>query len=73
MVRFEINNDPIRIAYGHDELTGFFLSVCDDRLKWNVDAGKEVNEVSEKVGIKDGGGSYFDLHTGPSGFGFKVL
>jgi len=53
-------------------VTGFFLSVYDARLKWNADASKEVNDVTEKVGVCDGGGSYFDLHTGHGGFGFKV-
>jgi hypothetical protein len=72
MVRYEIDNYPIKICYGHDQVTGFFLSVYDARLKWNADASKEVNDVTEKVGVRDGGGSYFDLHTGHGGFGFKV-
>jgi hypothetical protein len=31
-----------------------------------------VNHVTESIGVGDGGGSYFDLHTGAHGFGIKV-
>lgn len=60
------------MAYGYSELSGVFLSVFDKRLMYDENATKEVNAVSEAIGVKDGGGSYFDLHTGLAGFGFKV-
>jgi hypothetical protein len=78
MVRYEINTGaPIRIAYGHDDIRGFFLSVSDDRIKEQEDATEEVNRVTQKVGVAegvvgDGEGIYFELHTGIMGIGFKV-
>jgi hypothetical protein len=76
MTRYEIKDDdsPISVAYGSDEMatTGTFLAVTDTRLEWDENASDEVNAVTEKIGIKDGGGSYFDLHTGNIGFGLKV-
>eukprot|EP00923_Selenidium_pygospionis_P009903 GHVN01017085.1.p1 GENE.GHVN01017085.1~~GHVN01017085.1.p1 ORF type:complete len:319 (+),score=31.93 GHVN01017085.1:254-1210(+) len=72
MPRFEIPGDPIHVTYGHDELAGVFLSVFDERISWSETATKEVNDVTHKVGLGDGGGSYFDLHTGTMGFGVKV-
>ena len=75
MPRFEIKGSPISIAYGFDDILikcDYFLSVFDERLKWDEAASEEVNKITEMVGVKDGGGSYFDLHTGQIGFGFKV-
>jgi hypothetical protein len=73
MTRFEFENGPhIKIAYGSDHVIGVFLSVSDDRLEYDDKASDEVNGITEKVGVKDGGGSYFDLHTGQNGFGFRV-
>jgi MYND finger len=73
MPRFEIDNDPIHIAYGYDfPVPGVFLAVTDKRLKYNANASKSVNAVTEQIGVKDGGGSYFNLHTGVDGFGMKV-
>jgi hypothetical protein len=72
MPRFTIEGSPISIAYGYDFSCGIFLSVYDRRLMYNEKASCEVNEVAESIGVKDGGGSYFDLHTGPTGFGMKV-
>ena len=31
-----------------------------------------MNRVTESIGVCDGGGSYFDLHTGSNGFGINV-
>ena len=53
-------------------MTGIFLSVSDSRLEDDENASPEVNDVTLKVGVGDGGGSYFDLHTGTHGFGQKV-
>jgi hypothetical protein len=73
MVRFEIeDNTPIRVAYGHDEFTGFFISVYDARLKWDPNNDEALNGLLESLYIGDGGGSYFDAHTGPGGFGKKI-
>ena len=71
-MRREIPGDPISIAYGYDELTGVFLAVVDRRLKFDCESSDEVNTVTESIGVRDGGGSYFDLHTGQVGFGQKV-
>ena len=72
--RYEIKSSPISIAYGYDEMctSGMFLSVFDERLEWSEQASREVNAVTEQLGVGDGGGSYFDLHTGQTGFGQKV-
>ena len=51
---------------------GVFLSVYDERLKFDANSSSDVNAVTEKIGRKDGGGCYFDLHTGPNRDGFKV-
>jgi hypothetical protein len=73
MPRYEIDSWPISVAYGYDEpLDHVFLSVIDKRLEYSSTASAEVNSITSKVGIHDGGGSYFNLHTGEFGFGFKV-
>lgn len=72
MVRYEIPGSPISVGYGYDHCNGVFLSVFDSRLKYDKHATDEVNAVTESIGVRDGGGSYFDLHTGENGFGLKV-
>lgn len=72
MVRFMIEGSPISIAYGFSDINHYFLSVFDKRLEWKEGASEEVNEVADNIGLKDGGGSYFDLHTGTQGSGIKV-
>lgn len=72
MSRHEIKGSPISIAYGNDQVVGVFLSVYDSRLEFSPTASNEVNAVTEVIGMKDGSGSYFNLHTGPFGFGQKV-
>ena len=71
-MRFIIDGAPISVAYGVDQFSGVFLLVCDKRLKYDPKASDEVNAVTNSIGIGDGGGSYFDLHTGARGFGSKV-
>jgi hypothetical protein len=71
-MRYEIEGSPISVAYGEDHVSGIFFSVFDSRLEYSETASKEVNDVAESIGVKDGGGSYFDLHTGDVGFGRKV-
>lgn len=72
MPRFAIEGDPIRVAFGYDDPVGVFLSVYDKRLGYDPNATSNVNAVTEAIGVHDGGGSYFDLHTGPTGFGIRV-
>ncbi|THU78418.1 hypothetical protein K435DRAFT_832273 [Dendrothele bispora CBS 962.96] len=71
MGRTEIDQGNIKIAYGHDEATGYFLSVVDERLGYKEDISDAVLAVMEKVNADQGGG-YFDLHTAPIGFGHRV-
>ena len=70
--RHEIKQGPIKVAYGWDSMNGYFLSVFDERLECKKYACEEANNISEKIGVGDCGGSYFDLHTGENGYGFKV-
>lgn len=74
MPRFTIDGSPIHIVYGVNEefICGIFLSVYDTRLEWDENATDQVNDVAKSVGICDGAGSYFNLHTGLNGFGKKV-
>jgi hypothetical protein len=74
MTRFEINDEasPTYVAYGTDPVTGVFLTAYDKRLETKEKATGEVNAITTKIGVQDGGGGYFDLHTGKTGFGFKV-
>lgn len=72
MPRYEIPGDPIRVVYGLDDLTGVFLSVYDKRLEYDPSESRRVNAVTEAFGVQDGGGSYFDLHTGRAGVGIRV-
>ncbi len=72
MTRFEHRTGHINVVYGLDHTTGYFLAIEDGRLTFQEDASDEVNAIVHKIGIKDGGGSYFDLHTGDMGFGMKV-
>ena len=55
MPRYELEGDPISVAFGYDHATGFFLSVMDKRLKWSENASDAVNKVTSSIGIKDGG------------------
>lgn len=75
MPRFTIDGDPISVAFGYEDdpgLANVFLSVDDKRLEYDGDASEAVNAVTQKVGVGDGGGSYFNLHTGRFGFGIQV-
>jgi hypothetical protein len=68
----EVEGSPISVAYGYDEINGIFLAVTDERLAYDRNAAEPINQVIESIGLGDGGGSYFDLHTGDVGFGQKV-
>ena len=69
MVRFEIEEGKITIAYGEDRLTGYFLSVGDARLWDSADATDEANSVALET---THGAGYFELHTAQTGFGKRV-
>lgn len=74
-MRYTIEGTPINIAYGYDAITGVFLSVCDDRLKYNRNLSDEINNVFQNcgvLGLSSGDGAYLDLHTGDVGFGIKA-
>ncbi|KAF9112178.1 hypothetical protein BGX27_003840 [Mortierella sp. AM989] len=73
MVRFDMDEGHINIAWGHDEVQGgYFLAVVDNRLGWEKESSSDVNNICEKV-AESGGGSYFDLNTYHfGGFGHKV-
>ena len=50
-MRFEIKDGPIRVAYGYNDLFGgVFLSVYDERLKFDANSSSDVNAVTEKSG-----------------------
>eukprot|EP00971_Amphidinium_carterae_P038190 750610-Amphidinium_carterae.1 len=75
MPRFTIDGDPISVAFGYEDdpgLANVFLTVCDSRLQYKLDASEAVNSVTEQLFGGDGGGAYFELHTGRRGFGIKV-
>lgn len=71
MVRFEIKQDNINIAYGYDEFTGLFLSIFDKRLEWSENNTNEVNDICNRI-FSDGGGCYLSLYTSEIGIGYKV-
>jgi hypothetical protein len=71
MGRTELVQGHIKIAYGLDHMSGYFLAVVDERLSYKTDIPKNVLSVIEKVN-PDQGGAFFDLHTGPIGFGHRV-
>jgi hypothetical protein len=71
MVRKEIKQGAIEIAYGSDHMTGYFLSVYDKRLSYKTGISPAALSIIEKVN-PDQGGAYFDLHTADFGFGQKV-
>ncbi|KAE9409148.1 hypothetical protein BT96DRAFT_984884 [Gymnopus androsaceus JB14] len=73
MGRTKINQGPISIAYGSDQITGYFICVKDTRLEYSPNVPPGVDKVVELVEQKQGYGGYFDLHTGlQGGFGFQV-
>lgn len=71
MVQHEYHQDNIRIAVGHDESTGYFISVYDKRLKVNVETNDDFDSVCYGVAM-DGTGFYLNAHTGSIGFGKSI-
>jgi hypothetical protein len=49
--RTEIQRDHITVAYGFDHLSGYFLSVYDDRLETKESKSNEANDIALKVGF----------------------
>jgi len=73
MPRFHINDGPINVAYGFEELDGsVFLIVCDGRLQSTPEATARVNAVANSIFYGDGEGAYFTLYTGAWGLGLQV-
>jgi hypothetical protein len=62
MVQYKIDDGPIQVIYGSDEMIGVFLTVIDRRLKWKREASEEANKVVEGIS-EDGGGHYLSLTT----------
>ena len=70
MPRFEIDSYPITVAYGYEDPCNVFLSVYDNRLRYDSSASPQVNDVTRAVGSGDG--CFFEIHTGSAGFGQRV-
>lgn len=45
MVRHEYVQENIRVAVGHDEAIGYFISVYDKRLEVNVETGDDFDDI----------------------------
>jgi hypothetical protein len=73
MAQFQISS-PIVIRYGYDKLNGLFLQAEDARLQVKEEGSNEANKIAMEFSTSsaDGGGGYFDLHTGVNGFGLRV-
>ena len=74
VVRYKIPGDPISITYGCDMEYGIkiFLAVYDSRLECDERTSKDVRKVLEQIGDRDCEGSYFNVRTGPIGYGQRV-
>lgn len=74
--RTELKQGLITIAYGADTVTGYFISVTDERLKATGTGSEdnlELDMLRESVDtVGDGGGTYLNAHTGKFGFGTRV-
>ncbi|KAI9834715.1 MAG: hypothetical protein M1826_000118 [Phylliscum demangeonii] len=71
MVRHEFSQGSIRIAFGLDHITGYFISVYDERLAINKAEGGDFDEIRKGISLS-GDGAYLNAHTGPVGFGKQV-
>ncbi|KAG4080650.1 hypothetical protein HA402_013180 [Bradysia odoriphaga] len=75
MVKYTIDGSPINVAYGYDDATGVFLTVYDNRLKFNADESAELNTAFSNCklpGVESGEGAYLQLYTGATGCGIKT-
>lgn len=72
MARFELQQRPLKVSYGRDKATGYFLQVMDARLMSQQDASDDVNAVTSSFFSGKGTRIYFDVNTGWIGFGRKV-
>ncbi|KAF9945752.1 hypothetical protein BGZ70_003638, partial [Mortierella alpina] len=62
MVRHVKYEGHIYIAWGYDEIIGYFLSIHDTRLESETDATSEVNKICSHVS-GTGSGAYLHLTT----------
>lgn len=69
--RQELGQGPIHVAYGQDQITGFFIAVSDDRLTVTSHEAEDWTRFCEKINAT-GSGAYLHAHTGREGFGGKV-
>lgn len=61
----------ITVGYGHDEITGYFISVSDSRLAYDEEGTEELNHFLEEA-TSGGTGFYLQAHTGTIGLGQRV-
>ncbi|KAK6414287.1 hypothetical protein LTR95_017758, partial [Oleoguttula sp. CCFEE 5521] len=71
MSRQEITQGQIRVAFGHNDSTGFYISVYDSRLEVNEEDGTVFDALRYAI-AEDGTGAYVNAHTGLEGFGNHV-
>lgn len=75
-IRHTIEGSPINISYGYEKMTGVFLAVYDNRLKYDPNASDEINNVFLRcgvIGLQSGDGAYLDMHTAEGlDFGVKA-
>lgn len=73
MIKYKIEGGgENHVTYGFDNLSGVYLSVKDRRLEWTRGQSNAVKKIVHSVGVGDGSGSYFDIHTGRKGYGTRV-
>lgn len=71
MGRHELKDGHIGIAYGWDHVTGYFLTVLDNRISYQNNMPDTILKVVEKFDAEQSG-RYVDMHTGPVGYGHRV-
>jgi len=71
MPHFELSQGDLLVAFGHDHISGYFLSVYDLRLQYSADNTDELNTLGEQIS-PDGSGCYLSVHTGSRGIGPRV-
>lgn len=62
MTRKQIDQGHIRVALGHDDMTGFLISVYDTRLEVNEEFGSDFDDLRYAV-AQDGTDAYISAYT----------